>query len=79
MGWRPPLPEGISGVDRMNRIALHCDDTLREARSLKELTADWMFFTVGCIYTYGGLDRDILAEFTRTHDDPDCSVMTITS
>jgi hypothetical protein len=79
MGWKPLLPEGISGVDRTNRIALHCDDTLRAAGSWKEMTSDWMFFSVGCIYTYGGLDRDIVAEFTSRHGDPDCSVMRLQS
>lgn len=79
MPWKPPLPEGITPVDRANRIVLYCDDTLRMARSLKEMTVDWHFFTIGCIYTYGGLDVNVIAEYTQTHEDPDCGVMTITA
>ena len=77
MGWKPPLREGITPVDRMNDIVLCCDDRLRMARSLQEMTDEWRFFTVGCVYTYGGLDVNIVAEFTQQHEDPDCSVMTI--
>jgi hypothetical protein len=79
MSWKPLLPEGITPVQRGDIVALHCDDTLHAARSLREMTADWVFFTVGCIYTYGGLDCNIVAEFTQTHADHDCCVMTIRS
>lgn len=79
MGWKPILPEGITPVQRANAMALHCDDTLRLARSLKEMTVDWHFFTKGCIHTYGELDCDPVAEYTQTHEDHDCCVMTITA
>lgn len=79
MTWKPIFPEGITPVQRANALALHCDDRLKLARSLKEMTADWKFFTVGCVYTYGGLDYNIIAEYTQTHEDNDCCVMTITA
>jgi hypothetical protein len=75
MTWKPPLPEGLGPAQRRDSLVLHCDATLRAARSLGEMAADWQFFTIGCLYSYGGLDGDIIAEFTQTHADPDCSVM----
>jgi hypothetical protein len=77
MGWKPIFPEGITPAQRANSLVLHVDDTFRAARSLGELTADWAFFTIGCLYTYGGLDCDVIAEYTQTHPDKDCSVLTL--
>jgi hypothetical protein len=71
------LPEGITPVQRIQMVALHCSDRLRGARSLKSMTNDWQFFTVGCLYTFGGLDYDVVAEYTHTHPDADCTVMTL--
>jgi hypothetical protein len=77
MGWKPLFPEGMTPRQRTNFLALHCDDTLRAAGSLKDMTADWAFFTIGCLYTWGGFDHNIIAEYTQTHPDHDCSVMTL--
>ena len=77
MGWKPLLPEGITPVERTKVVALYCDDRLRAAHSLREMTTDWKFFSVGCIYTFGGLDYDIVGEYTQTHADRDCVVMQI--
>lgn len=79
MSWKPAFPEGITLVQRADIMARHCDDTLRAARSLKEMTADWAFFTVGCIYTYGGLDHNVIAEYTQAQPDHDCCVMSLRS
>jgi hypothetical protein len=79
MAWKPAIPEGLTAIQRVDLLALHCDDRLRTAGSLKEMTDDWVFFTIGCIYTYGGLDYDIVAEYTQTHGDKDCVVMTVTA
>jgi hypothetical protein len=77
MGWKPLFPDGITPAQRSNVLVLHVDDTFRAARSLGELTADWAFFTIGCLYTYGGLDVDIMIEYTQIHPDKDCSVLTL--
>jgi hypothetical protein len=77
MAWKPLIPEGVSPAQRLDILALHCDDTLRATRSLKELTADWKFFTIGCIYTYGGLDYNILLEYSQNHPDPDFAVLSL--
>jgi hypothetical protein len=77
MAWKPFFPEGITQVQRADILALHCYDTWQVAGSLGDMADDWKFFSVGCIYTYGNLDYDIISEFTQTHADKDCAVMTL--
>jgi hypothetical protein len=78
MAWKPPFPEGITPAERARLLGQHCRDQLRLIGSLREMAVDWAFCTVGCLYTYGGLDYDVVAEFVATHPDLDCSAMPVT-
>lgn len=78
MPWRPPFREGITPVERARDVERACSEQFCATHALADLAADWAFCSVGCLYTYGGLDHDIVAEFVATHPDPDCLVRKLT-
>lgn len=78
MSWRPPFREGVTPTERAKEVRRYCSERFRAAHALADMVADWAFCSVGCLYTYGGLDYDIVAEFVRTHPDLDCLVHQLT-